>query len=319
MTSLLLVALALASDPEAPSGCHGVSEGRAGWLLREPGAVPAEDDTDLFKRLYEAARAGEDDPRRVARARLPDDARDYEILLVKGLFGNHMPGYFHPAKRHLRRLGLHVHLLEIGTDASVATNAEAVRDAVVRSFARHERPVVLVGHSKGGVDALAALALYPEIVPEVRGVVAMQSPYAGTPIADDVEACPGLRIATGVVVGGLLMGSPRSVADLTYERRRAFIAAHPLPPGVPVVSLATSRAPAFGQVLQASSTYLAKQYGLPSDGLVVPDDGVVPGSRTVRLDDMSHAEAVLRDRIKGGNYRPGPVAEAGLELLLTPP
>ncbi len=321
MTTFLLTALALASDPATsePRGCHGVSTGRAGWLLREPTAAAAQDDTEAFKHLYEAARAGEDDPRRVARGRLPADARDYQVLLVKGLFGNHMPGYFHPAEKHLRRLGLHVRILKVGTDASVATNAQTVRDAVVRSYARNERPVVLVGHSKGGVDVLAALALYPDIVPSVRGVVVMQSPYGGTPIADDVEACPGMRIATGVVVGGLLLGSPKSVADLTYDRRRDFITAHPLPAGVPVVSLATSRAPAFGQVLQASSTYLEKQYGLASDGLVVPDDGIVPGSRMVRLDDMSHAESVLRDRIKGGNYRPGPVAEAGIELLLTPP
>jgi hypothetical protein len=35
------------------------------------------------------------------------------------------------------------------------------------------------------------------------------------------------------------------------------------------------------------------RYGVESDGLVVPADAVIPGSRVVYLDDMDHAESVL--------------------------
>jgi hypothetical protein len=46
---------------------------------------------------------------------------------------------------------------------------------------------LLLGHSKGGVDAAAALSLYwPDLKDKVAGLVLAQSPYGGTPIASDL-------------------------------------------------------------------------------------------------------------------------------------
>ena len=38
------------------------------------------------------------------------------------------------------------------------------------------KQVVLLGHSKGGVDAAAALSLYPELKGHVRALITMQAP-----------------------------------------------------------------------------------------------------------------------------------------------
>ena len=47
--------------------------------------------------------------------------------------------------------------------------------------------VMLLGHSKGGVDAAAALSLYwSDIRDKVAGLALVQSPYGGTPIASDI-------------------------------------------------------------------------------------------------------------------------------------
>lgn len=47
--------------------------------------------------------------------------------------------------------------------------------------------MVLLGHSKGGVDASAAVSLYwSELKEKVGGLVAIQSPYGGSPIASDI-------------------------------------------------------------------------------------------------------------------------------------
>lgn len=47
--------------------------------------------------------------------------------------------------------------------------------------------VMLLGHSKGGVDASAALSKYwPELKDKVAGLAFVQSPYGGTPVASDI-------------------------------------------------------------------------------------------------------------------------------------
>jgi hypothetical protein len=44
-----------------------------------------------------------------------------------------------------------------------------------------------LGHSKGGIDACAALALFPErLTGKVRGIALVQSPYAGNPVCSDI-------------------------------------------------------------------------------------------------------------------------------------
>ena len=46
---------------------------------------------------------------------------------------------------------------------------------------------MLLGHSKGGVDAAAALSMYwPELKDKVAGLALAQSPYGGSPIASDI-------------------------------------------------------------------------------------------------------------------------------------
>lgn len=46
---------------------------------------------------------------------------------------------------------------------------------------------MLLGHSKGGVDAAAALSIYEkDLVGKVAGLALVQSPYGGTPVASDI-------------------------------------------------------------------------------------------------------------------------------------
>lgn len=47
--------------------------------------------------------------------------------------------------------------------------------------------VLLLGHSKGGIDAAAALSIYwPDLMEKVAGLALVQSPYGGSPLASDI-------------------------------------------------------------------------------------------------------------------------------------
>lgn len=66
-------------------------------------------------------------------------------------------------------------------------NAKVIKEHIEELYASTGKKVVLLGHSKGGVDASAACSMYwPQLRDKVVGCILVQSPYAGTPIASDI-------------------------------------------------------------------------------------------------------------------------------------
>ncbi len=295
----------LPSQLKLPGRWSGVPSGQnAGWLKRSP--PPVTDVTARFKALLGAAKAG--------KPQLPGEAKDHVYLLVGGLFTNQYPGYMDGNLKSLKQAGLEARRVGIDTSASVETNAKAIRDAVLEA-SKGGKKVVLVGQSKGGVDATAALSLYPELKGRVRAVVAMQAPYGGTPIASDLRNCPELKPLLKQVIGSVMKGDVKSLLDLSYEARRDFVSAHPYPSDVPTVSLATSR-DSLKSIVDVTARYMRERYGIASDGLVPQADAEIPGSRVVRLSDMDHAESVLKGVPGFPNYQPEPLTLALIGLAL---
>lgn len=282
------------------------SAGKAGWALKE--GPPTTDVTADFKSLLAQAQAGRDT--------LPADAKDYKYLMVSGLLGEHGPTYLDSNIGRLRTLGLSTQEVAVDTEGSTFNNARIVRDAILQASAKGEK-VVLVGHSKGGNDITAALGMYPDLKDHVQAVVTLQTPFGGSPVADDVSESWVLRKLLGnVLAEGIFGGSPDTLRDLTYEGRREILRDHPYPvEDVPTVSLATSRVDPRS-ALFAPAQYLDSRYGYKSDGLVVVEDAMIPGSQTVVLDDMDHLESTMEGIPGFRNYRPGDVTQAMVTLAL---
>jgi hypothetical protein len=212
-----------------------------------------------------------------ARARA--DAR---ALLVGGIFTDSYPAYL----RAIRR-ALDAREIDIGTArGTLADNAARIADAV----RREREPVVLLGQSKGPIDIHAALVLHPDIVPGVRAFVSVQAPFGGTPLA---------------------RRKPDAFWDISYERRQAFLRAHPAMPPVPTVALATHTARA-GLFLEKTRKFIA----VPNDGFVAVADAHIPGARLVLLEGIDHASLALRWLRPFGRYEPGRVARALIALAL---
>lgn len=71
--------------------------------------------------------------------------------------------------------------------SGVEKNAREIKDHIEELYKSTGRKVVLLGHSKGGVDAAAACSMFwPQLKDKVVGVVLVQSPYGGSPIASDI-------------------------------------------------------------------------------------------------------------------------------------
>ena len=103
-------------------------------------------------------------------------------------------------------------------DASVEANGLVLRDALP-AIAAHYRTdrLYLVGHSKGGVDAQAAM-LYPRVAPLVKAVFTISAPNQGTELADWAFG-PGVALAGQL---GLLTPGVFSMRTDSMARFRAL-------------------------------------------------------------------------------------------------
>lgn len=283
-------------------GCTGLP----GWFRAQ--SAPTTEATPRFQQLYAQVRQGQ--------PVLPDEAKRHLYLMVKGLLGESLFGYLESNQLRLERRGLEAREVQVDTEASLADNIEVVRDAL-EDAAYFGRSVVLVGHSKGALECMGVLSMYPKLRPLVRAVVSMQAPYGGSPVADDLMTSPELGRMVGIAMPLFFYGVPTSVEDLTYARRMEFVRRYPYPVGVPTVALATWRN-SKRSMLWPVASYMRERYGLESDGLVAAVDAEVPGSRLVRVDDMDHAEAAMVGLPGFANHHPGDVTEAAVALALEP-
>ncbi|XP_068637335.1 uncharacterized protein [Aristolochia californica] len=212
---------------------HGSSED-IGWLQRVQGVPPVEDGTPRFLELLGNIRNGEHT--------LPNS---FVYLLIPGLFSNHSPLYFVGTKKFFSKMGLACHIAKIHSEASVEHNARELKYYIEELYWGSGKHVMLLGHSKGGVDAAAALSMYwCDLKHKVAGLALVQSPFGGTPVASDILrdgqiADKETRRIFELLICRVLKGDMRALEDLTYEKRREFIMNHKLPKDIPIVSFHT--------------------------------------------------------------------------------
>ncbi|XP_021280128.1 uncharacterized protein LOC110413589 isoform X2 [Herrania umbratica] len=206
-----------------------------GWLKCDPEMPSVEDGTEGFTEILDNIRHG--------LHKLPSSM---VYLLVPGLFSNHGPLYFVSTKTSFSKMGLTCHIAKIHSEASVEKNAREIKDYIEEIYWGSKKRVLLLGHSKGGVDAAAALSIYwSDLKDKVAGLALAQSPYGGSPIASDILRqgqlgdYVNLRKLMEILICKVIKGDMQALEDLTYERRKEFLKKHHLPRELPVVSFHT--------------------------------------------------------------------------------
>lgn len=122
-----------------------------GWLQHAPGMPLVQDGTSRFLELLSDIRNGEHS--------LPNS---YVYLLIPGgLFSNHGPLYFFGTKKFFSKMGLACHISKVHSEAPVEQNALELKLYIEEIYWGSGKPIILLGHhSKGGIDAAAALSMY---------------------------------------------------------------------------------------------------------------------------------------------------------------
>jgi hypothetical protein len=250
------------------------------------------------------------------------------VLLVYGLLGEVAVAfrpfgleYMQPLAEWLLEQGAFVSVVKLRTAESVSANAARLRAEILA----HPAPALVIAHSKGGLEALAAL-LDPAAQARCVGFLAMQSPFYGSPVADVVVGAKPLEAAAGGLARLLRIGTKEGVRDLTTTARRAWMAAADAPirrllAALPVACLATAlddhKARGRERLHLAAAQWMEKRGYGPNDGLVPVDSALIPGARHVVLPG-SHIASVSR----GPGRDPVAAMRDGLDALFsgaTPP
>lgn len=119
---------------------------------------------------------------------MPSLDPDTLVVLVAGLFSEWLPGCFQDCAQTLRRLGYPVLRLPVRSSRGVMAQGRHISKVLTAELRQGQRFVVLA-HSKGGLDALAALAQNQALSEACDGVALVQPPTGPSTVIDDVLAC----------------------------------------------------------------------------------------------------------------------------------
>jgi triacylglycerol esterase/lipase EstA (alpha/beta hydrolase family) len=154
--------------------------------------------------------------------------KKYRILFVPGLLGNiylktGILEYFSDQMNWLKS-ALHFQekkdyeIVGIHTQRSIKDNVPIILKAIKDS----DRPVIIIGHSKGGLDSFTTLLDHPEIQSKVAGFITLQTPFKGSPVADDISDSYVCRNTSKFLLTAL-SGQGASLDDLMTSHRQAHI------------------------------------------------------------------------------------------------
>jgi len=265
-----------------------LSSEHIGWLKRDKSLPGVQDKSERFNDIL-----------LTMQERGPENGmydtlrKDVFYIFVPGFLWQIYPDYFSSTVKAFRNSGLQAKLCsQVGGASGVYENAAAIRREILDAHSASNKTVVLITHSKGGIDSAGALALYKdELMPLVRGIVFCQCPYGGAPLATDLTGDP-VHHTLAHWMRKYVRGSWQSVLDMMYQNRRDFLKKHPLPSELASVSFHSStNSPT--SIQQLLTRYVKKRYGMANDGLVIPIDAEVPGSSVVKYEkELDHVGTV---------------------------
>jgi hypothetical protein len=131
------------------------------------------------------------------------------------------------AAAHVEKLGYEVSWMDVDGLSSSAHNAAEIRAAVLAMEEAPERPIVLLGYSKGAADLLEASA-DPALAARVAAVVSLGGAINGSPLAD--RASDAWFSLLAHLPGTTCEEGDRGALDsMRRSTRMDWLAAHPSP------------------------------------------------------------------------------------------
>lgn len=217
--------------------------------------------------------------------------QNYLVGLVPGLAWQCVRNWLNNDQtviKHASSFGYDVHLLEVGGISSAQANAQQLKHGVsMLAGEGTERPVILIGFSKGAVDILQAITAYPDLRERVVAVVSIAGAIGGSPLVKNMQQWQ-LNLLTRIPFSECEPGDEGALESLNPEVRRKWLAANTLPDTVryySVIAHPERERISFG--LKSGYRKLGGP-GIGNDGQLVFSDQLIPGATLLAFVNADH-------------------------------
>ena len=212
--------------------------------------------------------------------------------MVPGLAYSCIKAWLHhdnSAPNHVATLGYETGFIQVEGIASSETNADLIAEYVLSLGPEYdERPLVLVGYSKGLPDIFAFLVQYPELSHRVAAVVSYAGAVWGSPLADEADE-KQLRWLTLIPGAECEKKDSKALETLSPANRTAWFAEHTLPQHIRYYSIIAFPDPDnISNGLQYSHKKLGALRDSRNDSQLVFYDQVIPGSTVLGFFNADH-------------------------------
>jgi hypothetical protein len=219
----------------------------------------------------------------------------YRIVVVTGALGDCRWKDMLPFGQAIDRLvadGVRVDAVVVGGRSSAEHNARQIAEALGRSHPATSEHIIMVGYSKGTVDILEFLVMYPDLARDVAAVVSFGGPVFGSPLAVDAERFYQ-HLPANAFSEFCEPGDGGVFTSLLPHVRQQWMAEHPLPQHVRYFSVAafTTR-DHLSRGLRHSWHELAA-VDERNDGQVALQDALIPGSTLLALVNSDHWDLAI--------------------------
>jgi hypothetical protein len=232
---------------------------------------------------------------------LTDDRKNtlkqYNVLLVHGLMGEvglgftkflnmfdknqNLIAYLKDQKKAVELWGIEPKFASFKS-ASIDRSGSKIADAILKS----DRPVIIISHSKGGIDTLDALIKLSKMgkLSKVAGWISIQGCFYGTPDADKYENNKFKQTLVHLTVK-CLGANWDAIKDLTTKAGEAYQSKH----HDEVASVLTCV-----PTLCFASWLEKERFGEKSDGQVPPHSAILPNTDYIAKYGVSHEMTVIK-------------------------
>ncbi|MEN8140407.1 MAG: hypothetical protein ABFR97_04205 [Thermodesulfobacteriota bacterium] len=220
--------------------------------------------------------------------------------------------------KHVARYGYEAQLFEVDGLSSVKANGAQLAGHLA---GKGERPVILIGYSKGVPDILAAVSQHPEVSRRVVAVVSVAGAVGGAPLASRVKPSQA-KLLSLIPLSGCEVGDNGALPSLAPERRRKWLAANRLPADIRYYSVISY--PDQDHISRGLKSSYRKLGGpqVANDGQIPIPDQLIPGSTLLAFVNADHwamsvpvAHQMAFTRLTFGN-KEGYPRDALLEAIL---
>ena len=272
-----------AANPWSPAGFERFTEWYPATEWSPP--PPELDRTREFLALWQGAGT-----EAVAAERA---AADVAVVLTPGLFGEWLPRCFSGAKRAFKGEGRRVLLTSVRTSLGVRAQARRLA-AQIDAWLQPAERFIWCGHSKGGIEALWALAEHAPLRARCRAAVVVQPPVGYSWVVDKWVRTPDSfreRVLRRLLGSGAVRDGVRDISRSRDAEVSAWL--ETFAPDVPTLNAVSWSIQPTSWVDSYHGELRALRPGHAHDGQFFLCDQRLPATPLVGLPALDHAQPVL--------------------------